>query len=465
MHILHVTAHLGGGVGKAHAAMTAAMPFPARQSFLLLEEPRDPRYADEIERLGRRVDVAASLEDVARHAAKADIVQFEFWNHPKLFECLARTPFPKMRTVMWSHISGLFRPVIQPGFFAEADRFVFTSPASLEIPYVQAMPRAKRQRLAVIGSAFGFEGVAPPSALPGISPSRGEIESRPTLGSQAPPNSERHPGLASADGALIGKSAPSPISPLEGEMSGRTEGGNAARDLTPICYLGTVDFIKMHPGFFDAIDALSEDVTVAIWGSAEPDGEVSAKAAAMRHPDRIRFMGQTSDPQGALSQSSIFFYPLQPDHYGTAENALIEAMSLGLVPVVLANPAECAIVRQGQTGFIAGSISECTEILEMLLTNPDRVAEVGANAREVAASAFVPERSARQFVDLWSGLMRQEKRRHDFARITGATPRDWFEATQFLPGEKRKIVAGSDQLSKGTLAHFKSAFPDDPSWD
>ncbi|MDB5553532.1 MAG: hypothetical protein JWL86_3516 [Rhizobium sp.] len=400
MHILHVTAHLGGGVGKAHAALTAAMPFPARQSFLLLEEPRDGRYADEIERLGRRVDIAASLGDVAVRAADADIVQFEFWNHPKIFECLARTRFPKMRAVMWSHISGLFRPVIQPEFFAEADRFVFTSPASLEIPDVQAMSRGERGKLAVIGSAFGFEN-SPPSVLP---------------------------------------------------------------DISPICYLGTVDFIKMHPGFFDAIDGLAENVNVALWGTVEPNGEVAAKAATMRHPDRIRFMGQTSDPRTALSQSRIFFYPLQPDHYGTAENALIEAMSLGLVPVVLANPAECAIVRQGQTGFIANSISECTGILEMLLANPDRVAEVGANAREVAASAFVPERSARQFVNLWSSLMRQEKRPHDFARITGATPRDWFEATQFLPGEAREIVAGSAQLSKGTLAHFRAHFPDDPCW-
>lgn len=410
MHILHVTAHLGGGVGKAHASMTAAMPFPARQSFLLLEEPRDPRYAEEIERLGRRVDIAEDLEDVARRTADADIVQFEFWNHPKLFECLARTKFPKMRTAMWSHVSGLFHPVIQPAFFEEADRFVFTTPASLEIPAVQALAPEKREKLAAIGSAFGWSVYPEPGQTVDASPGK----------------------------------RPSPDA--------------------PICYLGTVDFIKMHPGFFDAIDGLSTDTPAAIWGGFEPDSDVPVKAKAMRHPGRIRFMGQTSDPQGALGRSRIFFYPLQPDHYGTAENALIEAMSLGLVPVVLANPAECAIVRQGQTGFIASSIAECIEILEMLLANPDRVAQVGANAREVAATAFVPVRSARQFVDLWSSLMRQEKRPHDFARITGATPRDWYDATQFLPGEARRTVPSSDKHSKGTLAHFKARFPDDPCW-
>lgn len=399
MHILHVTAHLGGGVGKAHAALSAAMPFPARQSFLLLEEPRDRRYADEIERLGRSVDIASGLDEVAKRAAQADIVQFEFWNHPKLFECLARTDFPAMRAVFWSHVSGLFRPVIQPGFLEKADRFAFTSPASLELATVQALPSEQREKLAVIGSAFGFEGEA---------------------------------GLA-------------PV-------------------VHPICYLGTVDFVKMHPGFFDVIDALSENVTAAIWGGFEADGEVVAKASAMRHPDRIRLMGQTADPRAALSRSRIFFYPLQPDHYGTAENALVEAMSLGLVPVVLANPAECAIVQQGQTGFIASSIGECREILEMLAADPDRAAEVGANARDVAATAFTASRSARQFVDLWSGLMQKPKLSHDFGSITGKTPREWFEATQFLPGEARDVVADTGKLSKGTLSHFRAAFPVDPSW-
>lgn len=397
MNILHVTAHLGGGVGKAHAGLTTAMPLPVRQHFLLLEEPRDRRYADEIEALGRPVDVAGSLAEVAERAAEADIVQFEFWNHPKLFECLARTDFPPMRTVFWCHVSGLFRPVIQPGFFDEADRFVFTSPASLELPAVRAMPDERRQRLAVIGSAYGFEDEASAKSL-----------------------------------------------------------------VDPICYLGTVDFVKMHPGFFDAIDALKADTTVAIWGTAAP--EVAARAATMHHPERIRLMGQTPDPRAAFAQSRIFFYPLQPDHYGTAENALIEAMSLGLVPVVLANPAECAIVRQGQTGFIAGSIAECTEILDMLLADPDRVTKIGANAREVAAKAFTAKRSAQQFVDLWSGLMQEPKRSHDFRRITGDTPRQWFEATQFLAGEAGVDVADSGKLSKGTLSHFRAAFPDDPSW-
>ena len=56
MKILHVTPHLGGGVGKAHAALSVFyQEKEVEQTFLLLEEPRDRRYADMIEAGGARV--------------------------------------------------------------------------------------------------------------------------------------------------------------------------------------------------------------------------------------------------------------------------------------------------------------------------------------------------------------------------------------------------------------------------
>ena len=60
--------------------------------------------------------------------------------------------------------------------------------------------------------------------------------------------------------------------------------------------------------------------------------------------------------------------------------------------------------------------------------------------------------------------MQKPKLSHDFGSITGKTPREWFEATQFLPGEARDVVADTGKLSKGTLSHFRAAFPVDPSW-
>jgi glycosyltransferase involved in cell wall biosynthesis len=404
MKVLHVTPHLGGGVGKAHAAIRATLPRDVEQTFALLEEPRDRRFADMIEAGGAHVVTAGSLDQIAMLAGAADIVQFEFWNHPRLFECLARTAFPTMRCVFWSHVSGLFRPVIQPGLIEEAGRFVFTTEASRALPSIAVLTEAAQRKIAVINSGFGFANAA--------------------------------------------RRAP-------------RRGGKPA-----IAYLGTVDFIKLHPGMFDAIDRLDGgDIRVCIWGSVDPSGAVAARARAMRNPERIVFCGHTAEPQLALSATDIFFYPLQPDHYGTAENALVEAMSLGLTPVVLNNPAELAIVRHGETGFVASSIEECAALLQMLLASPQVLETVSRNAARHIAEMRTPARSARDFVELWRGLLDQSDRLCNFRAVVGERPADWFIATQRLPEETwaPSEPGCPEPPSKGMLAHFVSAFPGDVS--
>ena len=405
MKVLHVTPHLGGGVGKAHAAISAALPKEAvEQTFLLLEEPRDRRYAETIKAGGARVVIADGLDHVARLAGAADIVQFEFWNHPRLFECLAHCAFPALRSVFWSHISGLSKPWIPPGLMEGAGRFVFTTEASRAIPSIAVMAEAARRKIAVINSGFGFSD-----------------------GRRRAPSKDRKPAIA---------------------------------------YLGTVDFVKMHPGFFDAIDGLvGNDIRVSVWGSLDPLGPVAERARAMRHPERIKFCGETTDPAVALSETDIFFYPLQPDHYGTAENALVEAMSLGLTPVVMDNPAEIAIIGDSKTGFIARSVEECISLLQMLLLLPELREKISRNAIRHVAETRTPAQSALDFMILWLGLLSEPKTNCQFQAAIGKRPADWFLATQRLPGAAWTPPSwkSAQQPSKGTLTHFESVFAGDVS--
>jgi glycosyltransferase involved in cell wall biosynthesis len=402
MKILHVTPHLGGGVGKAHAALSAVFPDIVEQTFVLLESPRDRRFITAIEAAGARVVVAGGLGDVGALSREADIVQFEFWNHPRLFECLACCEFPPMRSAFWSHISGLFRPLIPPGLVREAGRFVFSTEASLSIPTVAALREAEPRKIAVINSGFGFANA----------PQRNTKPAKPA-----------------------------------------------------IAYLGTVDFVKMHPGFFDLIDQLGGgDVRVSVWGAA--DGAVVARAAEMQHPERICFCGETVDPAAALREAAIFFYPLQADHYGTSENALIEAMSLGLVPVVLNNPAERGIIRNGETGFVAHSIAECVSLLQMLLSSPEVRERVSGNAIRYVEENLTPDRSALEFMILWLGLLSEPARQCNFRAVVGESPADWFLATQCLPGSAwvPPTWQANEHAAKGTLAHFESLFAGDSSF-
>ncbi len=334
MKILHIAAHLGGGIGRAHAAIARELPCGVEQTFLLLEEPIDRRHTDAVARCGARVTVERDPGRIRALARQADIVQFEYWGHPLLNKYAHLGFVPRGKTVCWSHISGLFPPSM-PSFLG-VDRLVLTSDISLHV-----VPRTIRNRTSVINSGFGFAGT---------------------------------------------RSRPRPL-----------------RQKPAVTYLGTVDFKKLHRGIFDAIDALDDDMTpVSVWGHISP--EVATCAAAMRRPERMQLRGHTLDPAAALAEADIFFYPLRRDHYGTAENALVEAMSIGLVPVVLDNPAEMKIVVHGKSGFVAHTFGECVSYLRRLVQAPALREEMAAHAA-CEAQTKSPARSANAFVELWAGLV------------------------------------------------------------
>lgn len=337
MKILHIAVHLGGGIGKAHAAITPKLPRGVEQTFLLLEEPIDRRHAEALARCGARVIVERDPMRVRALVLQSDVVQLEYWGHPLLSKYAHLAFVPGIKTVCWSHVSGLSPPALPD--FPAVDRLVLTSDISLPV-----VPRVFRNRISVINSGFGF-GMRLRSRLPRQKPS--------------------------------------------------------------ITYLGTVDFKKLHRGIFDAVDALDDNVAnilapISLWGRISSD--VATCAAAMRHSERIKLRGHTLDPMSVLAEADIFFYPLRGGHYGTGENALVEAMSMGLAPVVLDNPAETKIVANGKCGFVAHTVDECVSCLRRLVQEPSLREEMGARAaREVQTKS--PARSANEFVALWASLI------------------------------------------------------------
>ncbi len=83
-----------------------------------------------------------------------------------------------------------------------------------ELPLTSKLVKTAREVPVIVAVA-----ALPPSALPGISPSRGEIDGAPLGHASMAREGEPAPKLERSD-------SPLPISPLEGEMPGRAEGGN-----------------------------------------------------------------------------------------------------------------------------------------------------------------------------------------------------------------------------------------------
>src|SRR5580765_1370877 len=156
MKVLHVTPHLGGGIGKAHAAINATMPKYIKQTYCLLEEPINKRYAKSILFNGSDVLVATDIAHIEKLIAKHDIVQFEYLAHPKVLECLARVNLQSKHNVIWAHQSGLNQPYLPSGLIEQAQRFVFTSEVSYEAPSMQFVSDKAKERISVINSGFGF---------------------------------------------------------------------------------------------------------------------------------------------------------------------------------------------------------------------------------------------------------------------------------------------------------------------
>ncbi len=404
MKILHIAPHLGGGVGKAHSALCAASSADIQRHYVLLEPPRDLRFFERMQAAGAHITVAPDFSTIAHLASEADIVQVEWWNHPRIYECLCCANLPAMRTVFWSHVSGLHAPYIPTGLFAAADCFLLTSSCSLDAPNIAALPEEARQRIEIANSAVGFAS---------------------------------HERVA----------ADTPSAPQ-------------------VAYLGTVDFSKMSPETFEVIDAVDvPEFTVSIWGAVDPAGEVAHRAAAMRAPERVSFKGHVIDPRAILAEAGIFLYLLQPHHFGTAENALVEAMSLGWAPLVFANPAETAIVRHGETGFVEKDAAAACRRLAWMMRHPEAVARIGRQAAAEIAGTRTAEAIADTFDRVYRSALSREKKKANFGAILGQTAADWFLSTQSLDGDRHETMAVSagGAASKGSFSHFLHCFPGDRS--
>lgn len=328
--VLHITPHLGGGVGRVLLNYLEKV----KENPDFLHKVLSLEYANDTA-LSALQSTGFSLTDKmsANHygiiaaIAAADIVLIHWWNHPLLYDFLVRTELPPCRMVMWSHISGFHPPyVFTEKILRYPDLFVFTTPVSYETKDVQNLSDEIKKRLRVVWSTGGIDHVK--SVKP-----------------------QAHTGFN-------------------------------------IGYIGNVDYAKLHPNFLTLCSNVDiPNVKFIVCGGLS-EKKIMREAEQQGISAKFKFTGLISDITEYLKLFDVFGYPLAAYHYGTCDQVLAESMAAGVVPVVLPNRMEKYMVKDGISGIVAKDENGYVEALRYLYDNKDLRITLSNKAKEYAIKTF-----------------------------------------------------------------------------
>lgn len=422
LRIIHITPHMGGGVGKVISRLSTAGDARAAQAVVLLEEPICTQFVQIAREGGVEVTIRPGKARMASLLADCDIAVVHWWHHPKTARLLCEFPKTAARVVIWTHISNLTVPALAPGLLLEATRVLFTAEASCEAPCFENIDGALLERRT--GTVPGFGG----------------LEEFETI------KRKRHEGFN-------------------------------------IGYLGFVDFSKLHPDFMSFCSAVNiEDARFILAGDA-PARELldrQAKTSGVGGP--FIYPGYVTDVPAMLSEFDVFGYPLNPCHTCTTENSILEAMAAEVPPVLLNQLVEKRIVEDGKTGVLVSSAEEYGAAMRYLRENREERERIGRNARAHVLKSYKFDVILDDFHSNCELAMKEPKRVMDFRSRVGDSPAEWFvsclgkdgqafraSSAAGVHGQTEEIKASLLQTSpllrgrnKGSLFHYLKEFPWDP---
>jgi len=423
--VLHVTPHLGGGVGRVllnHFAYINPQG-TEKHSIACLEDANAASVAKaSLTGIPLTDMMADNIPELLKMMGQSDIVVVHWWNYPLLYSFFMNLQLPPVRLLIWSHVAGCFPTQnFTDEIVAYPDFFVLATRHSLEAPAICRLSEKERKaRIRIVFTCAGIEHVA---------------EAEPEI----------------HDGFRIG-------------------------------YVGTVDYCKIHQNVIKMSMATNIPEARFIFCGGSNEAALRNDAVSAGAGGRFEFTGLIDNVPKMLSSFDIFGYPLAPDHYGTGEQALIEALAVGIPPVVLANGAEQHIVQDAVTGIVAKSEAEYSEALELLYRDPEKRLFLGENARRHARANFTIEKLADSWSKLYEEALRLPKAPKAWPALIAGRPVSGSEAFLASLGEhggEYKASMSADNVSeacqrianaaplfksktRGSVFHYQRFFPDDP---
>jgi len=362
--VLHIIQRLSRG-GAARALIATAKHSAKLDTFqhsILSLLPITEQYMVELaEEAGIAVRSAQDRAAIIKEMEEADIVHVHFWNNPKVYELL-RSELPPIRMLIWFHIAGETSPqIIPPKLVDCADFALATSPRTMEIPAFQNLPsEVKKQKTGVVYGSCDFDRLA---------------------------NLQKH-----------------------------------QHSTFNVGYIGTVDFVKMHPNYVKMSSQIDvPNVKFIVCGDGSSRKILHQEAQALGVADKFDFRGYVEDIKPVIETLDVFGYPLCEDNYSTAELVLHEVMYAEIPPVIFPYGGAQNTVIHNQTGLIVQNELEYKQAMEYLYHHPEEKLRLGRNAREYAQQFFGAENAAKQINPIYNKLMALPKRRRSWGIPVGTS--------------------------------------------
>lgn len=425
MKVLHITVHMGGGVGKAIAglAISSNRIEGEEHKILLLERPQKFHYIEECEKSGTEVIFCKEFQKVRLYLEEADILVINWWQHPVLVKFLVEFPNISCRMVLWSHVNGCVYPYLPYKFLEQMDRVFFTTLYSLENPNW-----TKEQREQI--------------------------------------------GKNSAVVSGMGDFMPAAIIPKKDRNR---------KGFFTIGYIGTLNYAKLHSDYFLYCQKVIEQIpNVHFLMVGDYETALVEHVSRLGLEDYFEFVGFAENVYQYMEEMDVLGYLLSENNYATTENVLLEAMAFALPIVACNNKPEQYIIDSGRNGFLVKDASEYAEQMKKLEQSKELCQRVGEQARQSVVERYSVEGNRDIFLKNLQEVLQEGKKIRDFVTVYGKTPYEWFltctgkERTVFLScfsekEEDRKRFEEFLQIcnpiykehSKGSISHFASYFPED----
>ena len=395
MKILHITAHMGAGAGKAIAGIVIS-DHEHEHKIIVVQEPKKRNHIESCLREGIEVLVSPAVEELIRNVEWSDVIVINWWHHPSIFEILLRISDMKTRIVIWNHVNGLNYPRLKGDFLYEFDGCMFTSGASYKNSlWTKGQAKAIKEKSTLV---YGMGDFRPEE--------------------------------------YISKEDYS----LDKEVR--------------IGYVGSLDYAKLHPSFISWIKkALEADETIRFLIAGDPTEDIVNDVKEMG-TEKIELLGFQSNVNEVLLSCDIFIYPLNPMNFATTENAILEAMAVGLPIITTDGIVEQNIIDNGVNGVLVHNAEEFVGSIKKLIEDMGLRKQLGKSARSYVIEKYGISENVENYRQAINKMVSVTKHKHDFTSVIGMRSYEWFLSG--CDSFERRVFEDALKCEKGTKEYEKS---------